>query len=229
MTQDDDTDQDISDGESDCENDDTEESTLSSDIEEDDLDHQQEVLLLGQALRDKSLRTERVPLLKKRSRADTVIARPPLPNSRKPPGSMAPSLLKCQKSALLNKSSKSDRAPSAQALLQPKSSGDQNAPQPKASADQNVPQHQKPTCEVAKRFMEGIVFVKTPWPILSDNKHSMVEEAMKLAIEAQDRQRALAGAPAGTPSARQLPSGPSLKIDPQTREAVRIGFCSMLL
>jgi hypothetical protein len=141
---------------------------------------------------------------------------------------MAPPLLKLQKSALLNKSSESDRAPSAQALPQPMSSGDQNALQPKASADQNIPQHQKATFEVAKRFMEAIVFTKTPWPILSHDKYSMVEEAWKLAIEAQDRQRALAGDPPGTPSVCQLPSGPSLKIDPQTQEAVSFGFCLML-
>jgi len=73
-----------------------------------------------------------------------------------------PPLLKCQKSALLNKSSESDHAPSAQALPQPKSSGDQNAPQPKASADQNVPQHQKATFEVMQKFLEAIVFSKTP-------------------------------------------------------------------
>ena len=156
-----DTDQDIGDGKSEGESEDTGESTLSSDIEEDDLDHQQEVELLGQARRDKSLRTTRVRLPKKRSRADTVIARPLLPNSRKPPGSMAPPLLKRQKSALLNKSSESDRAPSAQVLLQPKSSGDQNAPQPKASLDQNVPKHQKASVEVAKRLMKAIVFTKT--------------------------------------------------------------------
>jgi len=57
----------------------------------------------------------------------------------------------------------------------------------------------------------------------------MVEEPWKLAIEAQDRQWALAGAPVGTPSVCQLPSGPSLKIDPQTREAVSLEFCLMLL
>jgi len=229
LKQGDDTDQDIGDGKSEGKSEDTEESTLSSDIEEDDLDHQQEVLLLSQARRDKSLRTTRVPLPKKRSCADTVIARPLLPNSRKPPGSIAPPLLKRLKSALLNKSSESDRAPSAQVLPQPKSSGNQHAPQPKASADRNVPQHQKATFEVAKRFMEAIVFTKTPWPILSDDKYSMVEEAWKLAIEAQDRQRALAGAPAGTPSVCQLRSGPSLKIVLQTREAVSLGFCSILL
>jgi len=143
---------------------------------------------------------------------------------------MAPPLLKRQKSALLNKSSESDHAPSARALVLPnKSSGDQNIPQPKASSDQNVPQHQEGTFEVAKRFMEAIVFTKTPWPILSDDKYSMVEEAWKLAIEAQDRQRALAGAPVGTPSVCQLPGGPSLIIDLQTREAVSLEFCLMLL
>ena len=228
MMQDDDTDQDIGDDESEGESEDTGETTLSSDITEDNLDHQQQALLLGQARWDKSSRTTRVPLPKKRSRADTVIARSLLPNPRKPPGSMAPPLLKHQKSALLNTSSESDRAPSAQALPQPKSSGDQNALQPKASANQNVPQHQKATFEVAKRFMEAIVFMKTPRPIVSNDKYSMVEEAWKLAIEAQDRQRALAGAPPGTPSVCQLPSGPSLKIDPQTREAVSFGFCLML-
>ena len=72
--------------------------------------------------------------------------------------------------------------------------------------------------------MEVIVFMRTPWPIISDDKYWMVEEAWKHAIEAPDRQRALAGAPAGTPSVCQLPSGPSLKIDLQTREAVSLGF-----
>jgi hypothetical protein len=63
--------------------------------------------------------------------------------------------------------------------------------------------------------MEGIVFTKTPWPILPDDKYRTVDAAWKLAIEAQDCQQALAGAPPGTPSVSQLPSGPSLKIDPQ--------------
>jgi len=65
------------------ESEDSGESTSSSDIEEDDLDHQQEVLLLGQAHRDKLLQSTRVSLPNKWSRADTVIARPPLPNSQK--------------------------------------------------------------------------------------------------------------------------------------------------
>jgi len=50
----------------------------------------------------------------------------------------------------------------------------------------------------------------------------MVDEAWKLAIEAQDRQQVLAGAPVGTASVCQLPGGPSLKIVPQTREAVSV-------
>jgi hypothetical protein len=76
--------------------------------------------------------------------------------------------------------------------------------------------------------MEAIVFTNTPWPILSDDKYFMVEEAWKLAILAQDRQRALAGTAPGTPSVYQLPSGPSRKIDPHTREAVSFGFSLML-
>jgi len=224
--QDDESDQEIG-------NDDREDTwkfTLSSDIEDDNLDYQQKVLDLGQVRQDKLLRTTRVPLPKKRSYADTVISRPLLPNSRNLPAPMTPPLLKLHKLFLLNKLSESDCAPSAQALVLPnKCSGDLNSPQPKASSDQNVPQHQKATFEVAKRFMEAILVRKTPWPITSDNKYSMVEEAWKLKSEAQDHQRALADAPVGTPSECQLPRGPSLKIDPQTREAVSLEFCSMLL
>jgi hypothetical protein len=75
--------------------------------------------------------------------------------------------------------------------------------------------------------MEAIVFAKTPWPIISDEKYSMVDEAWQLAIEAQDCQRALAGAPVGAPSVCQLPIGSSLKIDLQTQEAVSVNsvFC----
>jgi len=48
----------------------------------------------------------------------------------------------------------------------------------------------------------------------------MVGEAWKLAIELQDLHQAIAGAPVGAPSLCQLPGGPSLKIDAQTREPV---------
>jgi len=214
---------------SDDETEDPGESTLWSDIEDDDLDYQQEVFLQGQAHRDKPLRTSKVPLPKIWSHADTVIACPPLPNSRNPAPAMAPALLKRQKSTILNKSSESDGAPSTQALPLRKSSGDQNGPQPKASADHNVPQHQQATFEVGKWFMQAIVFRKTPWPILTNDKYSMVEEAWKLANEAENRQRALAGTSVCSPSVWQLPSGPSLKIDLQTRETVSLKFCLMLL
>ena len=220
---DDDTDREISENE--CE--DLGESTLSSDIEEDDLDNQQEVLHLDQARRDKTIRTTRVPPPKKRSRADTVIARTSLPNLRHPAGAMVPPLLKRQKSTI-NISRESDIV---QALPLPKAGGDLNVPQQKpGGGDHNVPQHQKATFEVAKRFMEAIVFTKTPWPMISDQKYSMVVEAWKLAIDAQDRLRAIAGAPVAAPSVCQLPGGPSHKIDPQTREAVSVYsvFCSSI-
>jgi len=87
-------------------------------------------------------------------------------------------LPKHQQSSLLKRVSQSNRGPSARALVLPKkSSGDQNISQPKASSDQNIHQHQKATLEVAKWFMEAIVFTMTPWPILSDLNYSIVEEA----------------------------------------------------
>jgi len=76
------------------------ESTLSSDIEEDDLDSQQQVLHLDKVHRDERIRTTRVPPPKKRSHADTVIARTSLPNLRHPAGAIAPPLLRRQKSAI---------------------------------------------------------------------------------------------------------------------------------
>jgi hypothetical protein len=114
--------------------------------------------------------------------ADVIIAHPLLSNSRKQPGSMVPLQLKHPKSALLNKSSDCAHAPSALALLQPKTSGDQNTPQTKTSADQNVPLYQNVSFEVVKRFIKAIVFTMTPWQILSDDMYSMVGEAWKLHI-----------------------------------------------
>jgi len=145
------------------------ESTLSSDIKEDNLDNQQKVLHPDQARRDMSIRTTRVPLPKKQSRADTVIARTSLPYLRHPAGTIAPPLLKCQKSTI-NILPKSDVI-STQALPLHKAGGDQNVTQPKASGDHNIPQNQKATFEVAKRFMEAIVFTKTPWSIIPDAKY----------------------------------------------------------
>jgi len=62
MKQDDDTDQVIGDGHSEGESEDTKESTVEADIKEDEFHHQQKVLLLGQVLWEKSLRTPRFPL-----------------------------------------------------------------------------------------------------------------------------------------------------------------------
>jgi len=160
MNQDEDSNQEMGDDKSE----DTGESTISSDIEEDDLDDQQEVLCVGLVCRDESIRTWKVPLRKKGSCANTVIACPLLPHYPTPPATIAPPLLKRQLLTLLNKLLESDHAPSTRALVLPNmSSGDQNAPQPKASRDKKVPQHQKATFEVAKRFMEAIVFTKNPW------------------------------------------------------------------
>jgi hypothetical protein len=39
-------------------------------------------------------------------------------------------------------------------------------------------------------FMEVIVLTKTPWPLLFNDKYSMVEEAWNLVIEALDHHRA---------------------------------------
>jgi len=203
-------------------------STLWSDIEEDDLDHQPEVLYLHQARRDKAIWTTSVPPPIKRSCADTVIECTSLPNLRHLAGTIPPPLLKLQKWTI-NIICESDVV-SAQALPLPKTGGDQNGLQPKAGRDHNVPQHQEATLEVAKRFIEAIMFTNNPWPIICDEKYSLVAEDWKLAIDAQDCQRALAGALVGTPSVCQLPSGPSLEIDPQTWQAVSVnsGFYSSI-
>jgi len=94
---------------------------------------------------------------------------------------MAPALLKCQKSTV-NILREFEIIP-AKALPLPKAGGDHSVPQPKAGGDHNVFQHQKATFEVAKRFMEAIVFTKTPWPIISDEMYTMVDKAWQLAIE----------------------------------------------
>jgi hypothetical protein len=201
------------------------ESTLSSEIEDDDLNNpQHEVLHLDQVSLDKTIRTTRVPLPKKLSRADSVISRTSLPNLRYPVRAIAPRLFKRQMSAIII----SCETDVVQALPLPKAGGDQNVPQPKAGGDHNVLQRQQATCEVAQQFMDAVVFTRTHWPIISDEKYSMVEEAWTHAIYAQDRQRAFASAPVGAPPVCQLASGPSHKINPQTQEAVSVYsvFCS---
>jgi len=77
MKEDGDTDQEIGDDRSES----STEPTLSSDIVHEDLDYQPEVLLLGHASWDKSVRTTRDPFPKKQSHVNTVIASPPHPKS----------------------------------------------------------------------------------------------------------------------------------------------------
>jgi hypothetical protein len=92
-----------------------------------------------------------------------------------PAGAIALPLLKRPKSTI-NILHESDVVP-AQAVLVPKAGGDQNVPQPNASGDHNVPEHQKVAFKIPKRLMEEIVFTETPWPIISDEKYSTVDEA----------------------------------------------------
>jgi len=74
------------------------------------------------------------------------------------------------------------------------------------------------------------MYTKPSWPMISNKKNTMVDEACKLTIEAQNCQRALPDAPVGGPSVWQLPSGPFLKINPQTQAAVSVysAFCSSI-
>jgi len=208
---------------SDDHSEDSGESTFSSNIEEDDLDNQQEILHIDQARCHKITGTTRVALPKKRIHANTVITRTALPTLGHPARAMAPQSRKYQKSTI-NILRESEIVP-AQALLLPKAGGGDSVSQSKAGGDHNVPPHQKVTFEVAKQFMEAMVFTKTPWPIISDEKYLMVDNAWQQAIEAQDRQRALAGGPVDTLSVCQFLVGPSHTIDQQTREALSV--CSV--
>jgi len=194
------------------------EFSFSSDFGEDYLDIRQEAPHLEQVRRDKTIQTTRNPLPKKWSRADAVIVRTPLPNLWHLVAALAPPLLKRQKSAI-NISRKSDIV---QPCLVSKAGGDHTVLQPIAGGDHNIPQHQKATSKVAKLFMQSIVFTMTPWPIIFNEKYSMVDEARKLAVEAQNHQQRLASAPVGTPSVSQLTGGPSVIIICQTREALSV-------
>jgi len=62
--------------------------------------------------------------------------------------------------------------------------------------------------------------MKTPWPILSDDKYSFIEESWKLAIEAQDWLQAVEAASVSRLSLCPFRSGPSLKFDLQMRDTV---------
>jgi len=78
---------------------------------------------------------------------------------------------------------------------------------------------------VVKMIMEAIEFTMTLWPILSNYKNLLVDKALKLSIDAQDRQRALGDAPDVTPSVCQLPVDPSLQTDLETQDAISLEFC----
>jgi len=60
--------------------------------------------------------------------------------------------------------------------------------------------------------------METPWTVISDENYCIVEDPLKLAFEAQDCQRVLAGASVGAPSGCQLAGGPFLKLDPQHKK-----------
>jgi hypothetical protein len=97
MTQDDnDPDRELSENESEH----NAESTVQSNIEEDDLGNMQEVLDLDQVCHDRTIHTTRVPPAKKLNGANTDIARTSLPNLGHPAVAMAPPVLKHRKSAI---------------------------------------------------------------------------------------------------------------------------------
>lgn len=87
----------------------------------------------------------------------------------------------------------------------------------------------KVSFQVVKRSTEAIQFMKTPWPILSEEKYLMDEESWEVAIEEQDCQQAIAGASVGTSYVCQLPSSTSLNIDLEEHDAVSHRICVMLL
>jgi len=219
--QDDNTNQQISNGES--EN--TRQSNEYFDIKEYNLDHQQMVLLVGLARWKWPFIHYQSSTVKGTKPSNSLIFRLPLPRYWIPDGAMVLQLHKLQISTHLNELSKSNHTPTGKALPLCKSHGEQNLPQPKASGTQNVSQHQHATIEIAKLYMDAIVSMKPPWTILSDILYLMVEYSWKCTIEAQNRPQALAVTSVCTPWVCPLLSGLSLKRDLQTRQAVSLGFC----
>lgn len=102
---------------------------------------------------------------------------------------MPAALLICQKSIFLDEIWEYTAA-IAQAHPLPLSDVDQNVPQLKASRHQSISQYLRATSDVAKRFIETIVFMKTPSPIISDDKFPMADKCQKRLNEAQNGQRA---------------------------------------
>jgi len=102
--------------------------TLLFNIQNENMNHQPEVLHLGKMCQDQSLQTSRFSLQMKQSCGDTVIAFPPLSHSWNPNGAMAPPLLTCHNLTLHNRLYESDCAPPTLMLPLPKSNGDQTIP-----------------------------------------------------------------------------------------------------
>jgi hypothetical protein len=193
------------------------ESTLVSDIEEDNVDKWHDDFDKDQVGHYKPLGTRRALQQRKRSNTDTAVAHTLLSNLGHLAGAITPALLKCEKSTI-NIFCQSDVV-RAHALPLPKSGGEHTVPHHKASGDHSIPPHHGATFEIVKQFMEAIILTNTPWPNISDEKYWSVGKALKLAIEVQDGQQALVGASVGTPSVCKLPGGPSLNIDLQAKDS----------
>ena len=74
---------------------------------------------------------------------------------------MAPQQLNCQNCTHFINSCESDCIP-AQVLLPPKCTGHHDILQPQAQIVQYVPEHKMVPFQLANRFMEAIIFTKTP-------------------------------------------------------------------
>jgi len=156
------------------------EFTSSADIK-DQLNHGKGFLLQGQIHWEKNLYTIWCSVAKNLRDGNTVISHQPVTNSWHAAGTMAQQLIIHLNSTLLNKLCKSDHVPT-QALPLPQSSRNLDVPQCKAIGDLNVAQCQRATFDIAKWIMDATIFTKTPWPVLSNKKCSMVDQSWKLAI-----------------------------------------------
>jgi len=187
------------------------------------------MLILWQECRSKSLYTPKVQVPKKQSHADTVITCPLLANSWNPAVAIVLPQLKHQKTTLLNKLTRCDYAAPAIVCPLPKCSRDWKIEQCKASGIQFISTYKMATVQIAYRLMKAIVFTKTPWPILSNEKCTMVAEACKLAFEAHNHQCPFPATPVCVPFPCWLPRGLSVNIDLQGHDAVSLQCYLVLL
>jgi hypothetical protein len=159
----------------DLDNEDCRETSSSSDVEDHNLYNKQKIPHRDSACHYKIIHPTRVPLPMKQNCADTVIVRTSLPNLQHPAGAIPPPLPKREKSTI-NILPQSDIVPT-QGLPLHQSGGNQIIPQQKGGGDHNVAQHAKATFNVAKWFIEAILFTKTHWQIISNEKYWMVDNA----------------------------------------------------